>query len=96
MRKAHKGAPLCLIKKEILKDFTAWCEEREAEESLRNLLEFLIQKRLIEGPTFLDYIDKIPGPLWIREKDVIPEMLREGFIPPQAWIGARKGRNSKD
>lgn len=93
MRKAHRGAPLCVIKKTILEDFKKWCKQRQAEESNRNLLEFLIQERLIEGPVFLDYVDKIKRPMWIRWMDEV-EALREGFIPPRTWIGMRKGRKS--
>ena len=95
MRKEHRGAPLCVIKKQILEDFKEWCAERKAEESNRNLIEFLIQENLIQGPVFLDYIDKIQAPMFIRFSDIACEALREGFIPPRTWIGMRKGRKTK-
>ena len=84
----HRGAPLNLIKQQIMKDFTDWCDKRQTQRSATNMIEFLYQQGFIQGKAFLDYCDNVPVPRFAFLEPVEP--LREGFIPPRAWIGARK------
>ena len=98
MSKAHRGAPLYRIKNQIEQDFRAWCAEWKAEPTTRNLIEFLIQKNFIQGKEFLDYCDQVPLPTFGyigMDKILSGEMLREGFMIPDDWIGYRKGKNRK-
>lgn len=88
MPNKHRGAPLQLIKLTMMDEFGRWCKERNADQNAENMIEFLIQKDFIRGKKFLKYVDDIKiSPTWFLE--VPCEMLREGFIPPKAWIGMR-------
>ena len=85
----HRGAPLNLIKQQIMKDFTDWCDKVHTQKSATNMIEFLYQQGFIQGKAFLDYCDNVPIPRFYFMMEQV-EPLREGFIPPRAWIGARK------
>ena len=84
----HRGAPLYMIKNQLMNDFEKWCNERTERMTPINMIEFLIQENLIQGKQFLKYCDEIEiRPMWGLN---YVEPKREGFIPPQAWIGKRK------
>lgn len=95
MRRAHRGAPLYKIKDQLEQDFGLWCKENEAEETTRNMIEFLIQKNFIQGKEFLEYCDNIKLEFFTGMVGCM-EPMQEGFIPPKAWIGYRKGRKKND
>lgn len=95
MSRAHRGAPLYRLKNQLEQDFRAWCMERKAEKTTRNMIEFLLQKNFIQGREFLEYCDNIPlsifGDRWDPKLSTM-DGLREGFIIPDTWIGYRKGK----
>lgn len=84
---SHRGAPLKLVKLTLVDHFAVWCKARNAYQSLENMIEFLYQQGFIQGKRFLEYVDDIPISISWRDYS---EPLREGFIPPESWIGKRK------
>ena len=99
MSRYHRGAPLYRIKNQIEQDFGAWCMGNKEEVTPRNLIEWLVQKNFLQGREFLEYCDSVPLPMfgsWNIELCCSKDMLREGLIPPDAWIGHRKGKKNED
>ena len=83
----HKRIPLHLLKLELIDSFAVWCKARNVKQTNENLIEFLIQKRFIQGKHFRKYIDSVTVmPSWYDIQEIHPEPLREGFIPPDTWI----------
>ena len=83
----HTGAPWIIIKNNIADDFSEWCEDVHAMGTVQDVVEFLYQKGYIKGKKWLKYIDSIEVPMfWFTE---VMEPMREGFIPPKAWIGKK-------
>ena len=88
----HRGAELWLIKEELAKEYREWCEEWKCKaDQPENMIEYLIQKRFIQGKAWLEWIDNMPRPnLMEMLKRSSLQFMREGFIPPKALIGRRE------
>ena len=84
----HRGAPLRMFKRQLMEDFEKWCAERSVRMTPMNMIEFLFQEGFIQGKTFLGYCDRINLERYTDFSYAEP--LREGFIPPESWIGKRK------
>lgn len=88
--------PLWYIKQKLGEDFWEWKLEKKDDRHVcfDDIIEFLIQKNILGGRRFNDYIDNMPDLDAIDYMEKRPP-LREGFIPPGAWFGKSK-RGDKD
>ena len=90
--------PLWFIKNCLVQEFDKWvaeCPNTRKQACTQDVIEFLIQKGLLKGKHFNDYIDTLPV-LDFRQYLEIGSMqpLMEGFIPPRTWFG-RKCKEKK-
>lgn len=88
----HRGAALWRIKKQLVKDFHVWCDEREVKDPTEaDVIEYLLQKNFIQGKDWLEYIDNMPSIGLVEGMlESCQQFLREGYIPPNTVIGYRK------
>ena len=90
--------PLWFIKNCLIKDFEKWvaeCPVTRKPACTDDVFEFLIQKGLLKGKHFNDYIDTLPM-LDFRQYVELGSIqpLMEGYIPPRTWFG-RKCKEKK-
>ena len=82
--------PLWYVKRSLLFDFEKWTKEVPTRNfTPRDMIEFLVQKKLLSGRRFNRYIDNLPELSTIESIEYC-EPLTEGFIPPRTWIGKKK------
>ena len=90
--------PLWFIKNCLIKEFDKWvaeCQHTRKQACTGDVFEFLIQKGLLKGKHFNDYIDTLPE-LDFRQYVEMGSLqpLMEGYIPPRTWFG-RKCKEKK-
>lgn len=87
MAKQEVTVPWGLVKEELLKEYVAWCKEPDkCVHDLRNVFEFMMQKKFIKGKHWLRFVGKI-----VYTPKRYFEMkshwwLREGYIPEDTSI----------
>lgn len=92
----HKQVRWFRVKNRLELELDRWRVQvgiRRGELTPRDVIEFMFQRGFIKGKKWLEFIDSIPdevvGGKWTP--DPAREPLREGYIPPDAWIGPKKG-----
>ena len=92
--------PLWFVKNCLVQDFDKWvseCPHTRKPTQTSDVFEFLIQKKLLKGKYFNDYIDSLPTLSFNEYLDLGSlQPLSEGFIPPRTWIGGsrKKAKNN--
>ena len=87
----HKRAPWIVIKNALEDKFEGWIDERKnTDPDFSDVIEFMYQQGFINGKKWLEFIDSIEYPMFWWQELRFMEPMREGYIPPKAFIGPIK------
>ena len=93
----HKRVRWYKVKDRLELELDRWRVQahiKKDELTPRDVIEFLYQRGFIKGKKWLEFIDSIPDDNIINgrwQPDSPREPLRDGYIPPDTWIGPKKG-----